>query len=158
MSNFFLERLHTKCGVETRSRPFSWKLKLSILCISVLKFYSISFYYVSKSRANKKYWAPSLKILKTYSKWSSYTFLYFQKRNFLNLRLKQFLIFLKWNVFKKLGSELPKIKKPTLKKFLIFQEIKISCLKLKKILGETFKAPKTKISYNTLKKVMNKFF
>ena len=38
-----LEKLYTKCGVETIFRPFSEKSKLSI-SLSSLKFYTVCFY------------------------------------------------------------------------------------------------------------------
>ena len=46
MRNIFLEKSHTKCGGETSSRLFSEKLKLSILWINSLKFYTVCFYCI----------------------------------------------------------------------------------------------------------------
>ena len=45
--NIFLEKLHTKSGVKTSPRPFSEKLKLSISLINNLKFYTVSFYFMT---------------------------------------------------------------------------------------------------------------
>ena len=70
-------------------------------------------------------------------------FLYFGKRNFLIFSLKKFFLFIfpKMVLFslknKKLLEETfqaQEIKKPTLKEFLVFQEIELSSLKPKNIL------------------------
>ena len=46
MRNIFLEKLYTKCGGETSSRPFSEKLKLSISLIQESKvLYSLFLLY-----------------------------------------------------------------------------------------------------------------
>ena len=43
MRNIFLEKLYTKCGGETISRPFSIKSKLSIYLDQWRKFYEVFF-------------------------------------------------------------------------------------------------------------------
>ena len=44
MRNIFLEKSYTKYGGETSPTPFSEKLKLIILWIKSLKFYTVGFY------------------------------------------------------------------------------------------------------------------
>ena len=77
---------------------------------------------------------------------------------------KKFLIFQKTELSYISGSNFPsskKRKKPTLKKRLIFQEMKLFSLKLKKLLifqEELPKPQKPKFIALLQKKVMNKFF
>ena len=51
--NIFFEKLNTKCGVETNLRPFLKKFKLSLSWDHSLKFQTVCFYYMPKSRTTK---------------------------------------------------------------------------------------------------------
>ena len=57
MRNIFLEKSYTKCGGWTSPRSFSEKLKLNILWINSLSFYTVCFYCMQS-------WGPS-KYMKT---------------------------------------------------------------------------------------------
>ena len=88
--------------------------------------------------------------------------LYFGKWSFLALIFKNFLYFGKWKSRKKF---LIFQETETLKSFLYFGKRNFFYIlengnpeKVPYISGETFKAPKTKISYISPKNVLNKFF
>ena len=69
-------------------------------------------------------------------------FLYFWKWNFLALRLKNYFYFRKWNftvLYLSYPSgnrtlQTPKVRQSALKRFLTFQNMELSSLKLKKLL------------------------
>ena len=53
--HFFPDNSSTKCGGETRSKPFSKKSKMIISRDHVLTFYTVCIYCMSKSTAIEKY-------------------------------------------------------------------------------------------------------
>ena len=56
MINIFVEKSYRKCAGETSLRPFSKKPNCASLWMISLKFYTVSFCYMSKSRVIEYYW------------------------------------------------------------------------------------------------------